>query len=42
MEDRGFSAGKACFGILSIILLFLCGFAFLTIGKKHFRQAEHD
>ena len=34
--------GKPCFGILSIILLFICGFLFLTIGKKHFRTAEHE
>ena len=33
--------GKACFGILSIILLFLLGFVFLTRGKPYFRQAEH-
>ena len=33
--------GKACFGILSIILLFVCGFVFLTVGKKHFRAVEH-
>lgn len=34
--------GKACFGILSIILLFIAGFIFLTRGKKYFRQAEHQ
>ena len=33
--------GKPCFGILSLILLFVCGFLFLTVGKKHFRIAEH-
>ena len=33
--------GKACFGILSVILLFILGFLFLTTGQKHFRQAEH-
>jgi len=33
--------GKACFGILSIILLFILGFVFLTVGKKHFRTVEH-
>ena len=33
--------GKACFGILSIILLFVLGFVFLTVGKKHFRIAEN-
>ena len=34
--------GKACFGILSLILLFVVGFAFLTLGKPHFRRAEHE
>ena len=34
--------GKPCFGILSIILLFILGFAFLTVGKKHFRIVEHE
>ena len=34
--------GKACFGILSVILLFICGFVFLTVGKKHFLTAEHN
>ena len=34
--------GKACFGILSIILLFVLGFLFLTVGKKHFLAAEHE
>ena len=34
--------GKACFGILSIILLFILGFIFLTAGRKHFRTAEHE
>ena len=34
--------GKACFGILSIILLFILGFIFLTAGRKHFRAAEHE
>jgi MFS-type transporter involved in bile tolerance (Atg22 family) len=33
--------GKPCFGILSIILLFIIGFAFLTTGRKHFRIVEH-
>ena len=33
--------GKPCFGILSLILLFACGFLFLTVGKKHFRIVEH-
>jgi len=32
--------GKASFGILSVILLFILGFVFLTVGKKHFRQKE--
>ena len=34
--------GKACFGILSIILLFLLGLVFLIRGKPYFRQAEHE
>ena len=34
--------GKACYGILSIILLFFMGFVFLTIGRKHFKAAEHE
>ena len=34
--------GKACFGILSIILLFVLGFAFLTWGRKHFLAAERS
>jgi len=34
--------GKACFGILSLILLFVAGLLFLTIGKKHFLKAEHS
>ena len=34
--------GKACFGILSIILLFILGFVFLQKGRPHFRQAEHE
>ena len=34
--------GKACFGILSIILRFILGFIFLTAGRKHFRAAEHE
>ena len=34
--------GKACFGILSIILLFILGFVFITIGKPFFRQVEHE
>ena len=33
--------GKACFGILSIILLFVIGFIFLQVGRPHFRRAEH-
>ena len=33
--------GKACYGILSIILLFILGFLFLTVGRKHFKAAEH-
>ena len=34
--------GKACFGILSIILLFLLGALFLGAGRKYFKQAEHE
>ena len=34
--------GKASFGILSIILLFLLGLVFLTVGKKHFVGAEQE
>ncbi len=34
--------GKACFGILSIILLFVLGFLFLTVGRKHFLTAQHS
>ncbi|MCQ2457116.1 MAG: MFS transporter [Clostridia bacterium] len=34
--------GKACFGILSIILLFLLGALFLGVGRKYFKQAEHE
>ena len=34
--------GKACFGILSIILLFILGFIFITVGRPYFRQAEHE
>lgn len=34
--------GKACFGILSIILLFILGFLFLTVGRPHFLQVEHQ
>ena len=34
--------GKACFGILSIILLFILGFIFLRIGKPYFRRVEHE
>ena len=34
--------GKACFGILSIILLFIFGFVFLKVGNKYFRAVEHE
>jgi len=34
--------GKASYGILSLILLFIIGFAFLAVGRKHFRAAEHE
>ena len=33
--------GKACFGILSIILLFVIGWFFLTKGRPHFIRAEN-
>ena len=32
--------GKACFGILSLILLFVLGLVFLGLGRPHFRRAE--
>ncbi len=34
--------GKASFGILSIIVLFLLGLIFLLCGRKHFLDAEHE
>lgn len=33
--------GKACFGILSLILLFICGLVFIAVGKPHFKKVEH-
>lgn len=33
---------KACFGILSIILLFILGGVFLAIGKPYFKKVEHE
>ncbi len=35
-------SGKACFGILSIIILFILGFTFLKVGNKYFRAVEHE
>ncbi len=32
--------GKACFGILSLILLFVLGLVFLMVGRPLFREAE--
>ncbi len=32
--------GKACFGILSLILLFVLGLILLLAGRPHFRRAE--
>ena len=34
--------GKACFGLLSLILLFVAGFVLLQVGMPHFRRAQHD
>ncbi len=34
--------GKPSFGILSIILLFIVGGAFLLIGRPYFRKVEHE
>lgn len=34
--------GKACLGILSLILLFIMGAVFLWIGKPHFAKAEAE
>ena len=35
-------SGKACFGILSIIILFILGYTFLKVGNKYFRAVEHE
>lgn len=35
-------SGKACFGILSLIILFIAGFALLIAGKPYFRAVEHE
>ncbi|MGI6236112.1 MAG: MFS transporter [Candidatus Excrementavichristensenella sp.] len=32
--------GKACFGVLSLILLFLCGGLMLLLGRPHFRDVQ--
>lgn len=32
--------GKACFGVLSIILLFLCGGLMLLLGRPHFKVVQ--
>lgn len=32
--------GKACFGVLSLILLFLCGGLMLLLGRPHFRNVQ--
>jgi len=34
--------GKACFGILSLILLFAIGYTFLRIGRPYFHKAQHE
>ncbi len=34
--------GKASFGILSLIILFVAGFVLLQVGKPYFRRAQHD
>lgn len=33
-------SGKACFGILSLILLFVLGFVLLRVGRTHFTRAQ--
>lgn len=35
-------SGKASFGILSLILLFVLGGTFLIVGKPHFAAAQHE
>ena len=34
--------GRPCWGILSIILLFVLGYVFLQRGKPYFKQVEHE
>ncbi len=34
--------GKASFGILSLIILFVAGFVLLQAGKPHFRRVQHE
>lgn len=34
-------SGKACYGILSVILLFILGLVFLTVGKPYFAAADN-
>jgi len=33
-------SGKACYGILSVIILFVLGLVFLRIGKPYFKAHE--
>lgn len=35
-------SGKACYGILSVIILFILGLVFLKIGKPYFTAAENE
>jgi len=35
-------SGKACYGILSVIILFILGLVFLKIGKPYFAAAEKE
>lgn len=34
--------GKACFGLLSLILLFVAGFVLLQVGKPYFQTIQHE
>ena len=34
-------SGKACYGILSVILLFILGLVFLTVGKPYFAAVDN-
>ncbi len=34
--------GKACFGILSLIVLFVLGGVFLLLGRPYFKAAQHE